>query len=137
MSLRSLRRRDLEAAAAIDTASFGPGWQNDAGTLDDIRHATPTERSRRALRRGRFVGFAITGRAARTGYLQRIAVDPEARRLGIGMLLVEDAVRWLVRRGASSALVNTGIDNNAALELYERCGFRRRSDELVVMERRR
>lgn len=137
VKLRALRHRDLERAGVIDAASFGPGWQNDARTLDDIRRATPRSRSRRAATRRADVGFAITGLAAGTGYLQRIAVVPEARRRGVARLLVDDAIRWLARRGADRVLVNTGIDNAGALDLYADRGFRRRADELVVMERRR
>lgn len=135
--LRNLRRRDLDAAAAIDRASFPAGWDNDGPALDAIRSATPSSRARVAVSAGSTVGFAITGRAAGTGYLQRLAVAPAARRTGVASLLVDDAVAWLRRRGAHTALVNTGIDNDAALALYESHDFSRRHDELVVMELRR
>ena len=72
-----------------------------------------------------------------TGYLQRVAVRPDAQRLGIGRQLVDDAVEWLMRRGARRALVNTGVDNLAALRMYEQASFDRLDDELVVLEHRR
>ncbi len=61
-------------------------------------------------------------------------MHPEARRNGAARLLVDDALAWLVRRGAQRAMVNTGVDNLAALELYRRAGFDRLRDELVVVE---
>ena len=39
--------------------------------------------------------------------------------------------RWRVER----ALVNTPTDNQGALDLYERVGYRRRPDLLCVYER--
>ena len=85
----------------------------------------------------RALGFAITGKAGTTGYLQRIAVRPDAQRRGVGRQLVDDAVDWLMRRGASRALVNTGVDNVAALRMYEQASFERLDDQLVVLEHRR
>ena len=123
--------------AAIDQSAFPSGWRNDAASLADIASATPSARGRMARRDGRPVGFAITGKAGTTGYLQRIAVSPSAQRLGIGRLLVDDAVEWLMRRGANRALVNTGVDNRAALQLYEDASFERLDDQLVVLEHHR
>ena len=137
MSLRRLRTRDLDAAARIDASSFAAGWRNDPRSLDEIRRATPSSRGRIVRLHDRPSGFALTGRSGATGYLQRIAVTPAVRRRGLARLLVDDAVRWLVRRGATTVFVNTGVDNRAALALYDGCGFRRRTDELVVMEFRR
>ena len=59
--------------------------------------------------------FAITGVADRVGYLQRLAVDPTAQRRGLGRTLVADSLDWMQRRGATTAMVNTAFDNNAAL----------------------
>lgn len=136
-----LRKRDIHAAAEIDQAAFPDGWRHDVASLDSITTATPQARLRLAVTpeqrrsRERPVGFAITGRSGPNGYLQRIAVRPDARRNGAARLLVDDALHWLVRRGAHRALVNTGTDNHAALELYARAGFDRLTDELVVLER--
>ena len=125
--------------AEIDQSAFPEGWRNDAASLVEIAEATPAARSR--LARGsstkRVLGFAITGQAGTTGYLQRLAVDPDAQRMGIGRQLVDDAVEWLMRRGSSRALVNTGVDNHAAIRMYERASFGRLDDELVVLEHRR
>lgn len=140
VSLRRARRRDLEIIAAIDQSAFPAGWRNDMASLGAITDATPSARARLARvgrSDARAVGFAITGKAGTTGYLQRIAVHPDAQRLGIGRRLVDDAVEWLMRRGASRALVNTGVDNLAALRMYERASFDPLDDQLVVLEHRR
>jgi len=143
LTTRRLRTRDLDAAADIDRASFPDGWQHDGASLEEIATATPQSRRRFVARSsGRRtgshhqtpIGFAITGCAGPTGYLQRLAVHPDARRNGAARLLVDDALDWLVRRGAHRAMVNTGIDNQAALDLYRQAGFDRLNDELVVVD---
>jgi ribosomal-protein-alanine N-acetyltransferase len=136
VGIRRMRRSDLETAARIDRSAFPSGWSNDTAALAEIRRATPQQRSRVAVVDGAVGGFAITGRAGVTGYLQRLAVDPGHRRRGLARRLVDDALDWLARRGAVTVLVNTGVDNGAALDLYRSVGFRRRPDGLAVMERR-
>lgn len=123
-------------AASVDQRAFGPLWGNDASSLRDIRSATPAHRARMVRIGRRLAGFALTGAAADSGYLQRIAVDPQHRRLGIAHDLVVDALTWMHADRRTRALVNTGIDNDAALGLYEGLGFTRLPDLLTIAERR-
>ena len=140
-TLRRARRRDLSTIAQIDQAAFPAGWQNDAASLARINAATPRTLRRLALvdigGTRRAVGFAMTGSAGSTGYLQRLAVHPDARGRGIGAQLVADALRWLVQRSATRVLVNTGVDNVPALRLYESASFEMLDEQLVVLEHRR
>jgi ribosomal protein S18 acetylase RimI-like enzyme len=85
------------------------------------------------VRGDRIVGYAITGRAGRRGYLQRLAVDPDAQRGGIGSTLVIDALRWLRRWRSDRAMVNTQLANDRALSLYEGVGFTREASGLAVL----
>jgi ribosomal protein S18 acetylase RimI-like enzyme len=135
--LRHLRGDDDErAAAAIDLAAFGPDWCFDQAAIEEARRATPAHRGRLSVDRdGRPAGYAITGRAGRNGFLQRLAVVPDAQRGGHGTVLVADALRWLRRWRVQTVLVNTEVTNEPALGLYQRAGFRLRRDELLVLER--
>ena len=132
--VRPLRRWQHEQAAAVDRRAFGPLWGNDASTIREVRGATPVHHARRVDADGALAGLAITGAAGRTGYLQRLAVDPAHQRRGIALALVVDAVVWMQRRGLRDAVVNTGVGNEPALRLYERLGFRRRDEHLVIGE---
>jgi ribosomal protein S18 acetylase RimI-like enzyme len=132
--LRRLRPSMLDEAAAVDQRSFVAPWGNDTAALFDVMHATPQHRSRCMTDDGRMVAFAISGRAGRWGYVQRLAVDPDARRRGLARLLVGDALRWMIRRGVADVLVNTAADNDPALSLYQSLGFRPRPDDLTVFE---
>ncbi len=121
---------------SVDRQAFGPMWGNDATSLRDIRSATPVHLARMIRSGRRLAGFALSGAAADSGYLQRIAVDPDHRRRGIARDLVIDALRWMHDDRRSRCLVNTGIDNSAALALYEGLGFERLPDVLTIAERR-
>jgi ribosomal protein S18 acetylase RimI-like enzyme len=134
-----LRSRHHAEAAVVDREAFGDPWGNDAGDLAEIRRATPVHRARARFvqgdgRRRRLAAFAITGAAAGHGYLQRLAVAPELQRHGHGRILVNDSLAWMRARRLGHGLVNTAVDNERALALYESVGFRRLADQLVVMQ---
>ena len=57
------------------------------------------------------------------GEIGLIAVDPEARRMGIGMRLLAQATTWFSEQGAERASVVTQGCNIAALRMYQRYGF--------------
>jgi len=117
-----MRRADLPSVLMVDRLAFDDDWRLDVGGLDDAIGATPVARSRVA-RDEELIGYAITGRAGRQGYLQRVAVHPNARRCGWGRDLVADGLGWLIRHGVQRAVVNTQVDNAPAHALYRACGF--------------
>jgi ribosomal-protein-alanine N-acetyltransferase len=133
--LRRLRPTMLAEASTIDRRAFASPWANDVPALADIMTATPYHRSRSVHVAGRMVAFSISGRADRTGYVQRLAVDPSARRQGLASLLLDDARRWMQRRNVERVMVNTAEDNRAALALYESFGFARQPGSLQILER--
>ena len=127
-------RRDRPAVLAVDTLAFEPFWRLDDSGLDEAISATPHARFRVAVDADEeIVGYAVTGRAGRRGYLQRLAVHPQLQRQGIGRLLVDDALRWLRRWRVERVMVNTQRSNAGALALYERLGFRREPTGLSVL----
>ena len=133
--LRRLRPTMLVDAAEIDRRAFSSPWANDTAALGDIMTATPFHRSRSVHVDGRMVAFSISGRAGRSGYVQRLAVDPSSRRRGFAQLLLDDAVRWMQRRDVSEAMVNTAADNHPALSLYESNSFEQQLGSLLILER--
>ncbi len=133
--LRRARRTDRPVVLTIDQRAFSAFWRLDDAGLDEAITATPTARIRVGIddRNGDVVAYAVWGRAGRRGYLQRLAVDPRSQRRGFGSALVVDGLQWLRRRG-DVAVVNTQVENEPALLLYERLGFRRQPGGLVVLE---
>ncbi|MBK5289087.1 MAG: GNAT family N-acetyltransferase [Acidimicrobiia bacterium] len=130
------RVADQAAVLALDHRSFRLFWQFDEDGMGSALGATAAVRYRVVTVDGNQpVAYAITGRASRQGYLQRIAVDPGHQGLGIGRSIVADALRWLRRHRATGALVNTQCDNAPALALYQSCGFSELPTGLCVMGR--
>lgn len=121
---RRARRTDRLAVVELDGRCFNDFWHIDEDGLEEALTATPWSRFRVVETAGRLAGYAISGRAGSRGYLQRLAVDPDLQRRGVGTALVADALRWMRRRGVRRTLVNTHRSNEAALRLYEACGFR-------------
>jgi ribosomal protein S18 acetylase RimI-like enzyme len=132
---RPLRPWQHAQAAAVDQDAFGETWGNDAASVRDIRAATPHHRAR-IVRDGRQIaGFAISGWGGSSGYVQRVAVRREHRRRGVARALVVDALAWMRSLPLTAAYVNTGLDNGAALALYEDLGFERLDERLVIAAR--
>ncbi|MEM7273330.1 MAG: GNAT family N-acetyltransferase [Actinomycetota bacterium] len=121
------------AVLGVDGRAFQGFWQFDKLALNEAKTATPARRFRVAKLNGRVVGYAVTGRAGKRGYLQRLAVDPDAQGNNIGRQLVHDSFDWLARRGCDLCLVNTQETNQRALGLYESIGYRRQQEGLVVL----
>jgi len=131
--LRRGRPWDRPRVLELDSKAFEQFWQFDSFSLKEARRATPAHRFTVAVADGDVTGYAVTGRAGGRGYLQRLAVDPNLHGQGIGSSLVHDCLRWLHRKGVGMALVNTQERNTRALELYERLGFVRQREGLLVL----
>lgn len=135
VAIRRGWKRDRAPAISIDNRAFDDFWRFDASSFKEALEATPVSRFRVSTASDRTVsGYTISGRAGRTGYLQRLAVDPKQQGNGIGSALVIETLDWLVRRGVVSALVNTQESNEGAFELYKRLGFEPIVPGLAVLE---
>jgi GNAT superfamily N-acetyltransferase len=126
---------DRPRVLAVDAIAFDAFWRLHQGGLEDALGATPSVRFRVHGRSNHLDAYVIGGRGSGTGYVQRLAVHPDARGRGLGRSLVGDVLRWMRWRGAARALVNTQQTNEAALSLYRSCGFRVLPEGLRVLAR--
>ena len=131
--LRRGRRVDRSGALVVDGQSFDSFWKLDDGGFDEAMGATPSSRFRVA-EDGGIIGYAISGRAGTRGFLQRLAVAPAHQGRGVGSALAVDGLRWMKRRGVDRAMVNTQENNEGALTLYQRLGFRPQPGGLAVLQ---
>jgi ribosomal protein S18 acetylase RimI-like enzyme len=69
--------------------------------------------------------------AARIFVLNDLYVQPEARRQGVGSLLLAAAAQFGSAAGAVRLTLSTEIANEAAQALYERAGWTRQTDFYV------
>jgi ribosomal protein S18 acetylase RimI-like enzyme len=134
--VRRPRRADWPLLPAVDAAAFTSERHLDRDAIVDACRATPQHRLRVAraegIDRDGPLGYVVHGRAGSSGYVQRLAVRPEASGRGWGTALVLDGLRWMAAAGCVEALVNTHADNERALALYEWLGFVRLPDGLTV-----
>jgi ribosomal protein S18 acetylase RimI-like enzyme len=128
--VRPAYRWDRHAVLEVDARAFDPMWRLDRASLHEAISATPSSRFRaarsaehRRRRRGRVLGYAVSGHTGDQGYLQRLAVDPDSQRAGIGAALVVDCLHWMRRAGVDRVSVNTQEANSRAFALYQRLGF--------------
>ncbi|GAA2721528.1 GNAT family N-acetyltransferase [Actinocorallia aurantiaca] len=71
----------------------------------------------------RMVQPVLQPSGAHVRQIQGLGVDPEARGLGVGRLLLEAAVAEAGRQGARKLTLRVLSGNTAARRLYERTGF--------------
>jgi len=124
----------------LDALAFSPFWQLDKEGLGEAMAATRrahlcVARPAHGAPAPRIVGYSLAGLTSSTGYLQRLATHPDWRRQGVARALVVDALRWMRRRRAGQATVNTQFGNDAAMGLYLGLGFRLQPSTLAVLRR--
>ena len=81
-----------------------------------------------ALRHIEVVGTVAAVVEDNSLYIRGMAVRPEARRLKVGALLLDQAERFALEQGCSRVFLSTTPFLDAAIRLYEKSGFRRVQD---------
>jgi GNAT superfamily N-acetyltransferase len=132
VATRRGRRVDRPTVLDVDRAAFDSFWRLDETGLEEAMTATPSCRFRVAGATEP-VAYAVSGRAGRRGFVQRLAVNPSEQRRGLGSALVIDGLRWMKRRGVDRAVVNTQERNETALALYRHLGFTLQPNGLAVL----
>jgi ribosomal protein S18 acetylase RimI-like enzyme len=66
------------------------------------------------------------------GYIHDLWVEAEYRRTGVAKQLVMQAVEHFRQLGIQQVRLDTLIDNEAAIRLYENCGFRSSTVEMLI-----
>jgi ribosomal protein S18 acetylase RimI-like enzyme len=72
---------------------------------------------------GRLVAAAIVTHDSRKGWINRLVVDPDHRRQGYGMRLVEEAEALLREQGIPVTAVLVMSHNAGSLALFQKAGY--------------
>jgi ribosomal-protein-alanine N-acetyltransferase len=120
LEIRNLGYGDLPAVAVIERRAFPTPWSIAMFVLELSK---PTGLCLAARRDGRLVGYTICSRYDTVWHVMNIAVDPDLRRQGIASALL---AQLYLRAGDESAQFTLEVrrSNQAAIELYQRDGFR-------------
>lgn len=120
---------DEEEWLRVNNAAFTEhpenGWWNRSILEDRFRQSWFDPSGFLLAREGdRLVGFCWTKLLdERTGEIYVIAVDPTARRAGLGRALVLSGLHHLQSRGCQEAVLYVDRQNHPAVSLYDRLGF--------------
>jgi ribosomal-protein-alanine acetyltransferase len=121
LKTRRVENRDIDGILAIQTA------------CPEI--AQWTERDYERVARGEMagwvgeeessvLGFLVARRVVNEIEILNFAVSPEARRRGIGAMLLRETLTWGETFGAAQVILEVRASNCAALRFYERHNFR-------------
>ena len=77
-----------------------------------------------ALADGKVIGYMGVWMILDEGQITNVAGDPEYRRRHIAESLIEEMVRRTAEEGVTSWTLEARVDNEPAIRLYEKMGFR-------------
>lgn len=72
---------------------------------------------------GAIAGSVMAGYDGHRGWINYLAVDPDARRRGLGRALMAEAERLLRERGCPKINLQVRADNREVVAFYQRIGF--------------
>ena len=135
-ALRDFRHEEFEALWRIDQQCFAPGisysrlelaaYLRRPGAFALVAESsevndTGVPQGSSNPGRSSAVGFIVAERGSRgTGHIITIDVLPQARRAGVGSRLLAVAEEGLHAAGCHAVILETAVDNQAALSFYKR-----------------
>jgi len=122
--IRPIRAERAEECETLHGASFAFGWSkiDFESYLTDphvIADGAVTEGAR-----GKLGGFILSRLLPPDAEVLTFAVDPARRGAGLGRMILDKHIENLERGGARLVFLEVADDNEAALKLYHRVGFK-------------
>lgn len=130
--IRPAQERDIDSLLPIEHRCF----HHDRLTRLDFHRALKAKSAvlLTAEEGGAVLGYALLRVRGRQAHLESLAVDPDARRMGLGRALLLAAEDGCVARGALHMRLEIREDNPAAYALYESLGYRQHGTWLEYYE---
>jgi ribosomal-protein-alanine N-acetyltransferase len=119
VSLRRLAYSDLPGVISIERRSFPTPWSLAMFVLELSK---PSGICLAAEHDGELIGYLVCARYEDVWHLMNVAIHPEHRRRGIARQMIERLFEDTGPRGKITLEVR--VSNTAAIEMYERFGFR-------------
>ena len=135
-NIRDFKAEDFDTLWLLDQECFGPGIaysreelktyirQRGAFTLIATKTATkPAANAGSGSIAGFIVTHAMVTKQGSAGHIITIDVVTEARRSGVGSLLLRAAEDRLRKAGSGAVGLETAVDNLSALSFYKKHGY--------------
>lgn len=131
--IEAIPHPDWGPLVTIDGLAFEGFWKMSEAGLVEAMRATPRAVVLEARIDDELAGYALAGSQVSISFLQRVAVAPALAGRGVGASLVRASLRWALRRGARSMVLNLRPENERARRLYQREGFQDRETPLHLL----
>jgi len=138
-TIRRLREADLGPMTDVwigSGLSFRPSGRDRISSLRAQRASFP-DLFLGAFADDRLVGSVIASDDGRRGWINRLAVLPEVRRMGVAKALVKAAEDALRKRGRHLFCVHVESDNEPSMELLKKAGYVREKEIFYYAKRER
>jgi ribosomal-protein-alanine N-acetyltransferase len=127
--IRNYRAADFDRLWQIDQLCFPPGiayTQMDLTGFVTRRKAITlvAEFAAGSELHGEIAGFAVAQPIRSVGRIMTLDIVPAARRFGLGSELMLASEERLRSGGCNQVYLETSVNNNAALGLYQKLGYR-------------
>jgi len=107
---------------AVERSAFGSPW-GQANILTELENDLSLNFIALSMNKRKALGYICARVIDREGEILRIAVIPEARRMGVGLELLQKIVKTLVQRKVATLYLEVAENNTAALILYKANDF--------------
>ncbi|HEV7164040.1 MAG TPA: ribosomal protein S18-alanine N-acetyltransferase [Gammaproteobacteria bacterium] len=130
--IRAATTQDVDELLRLEHACF----EHDLLKRSDFRNALRATKSLLLVKDdgGKLAAYALLRMQGRKGHLLSLAVDPEARRRGLGRALIGAVEEAALARGARHMQLELREDNGAAEALYASLGYRHHGTWLAYYE---
>jgi ribosomal protein S18 acetylase RimI-like enzyme len=123
LTFRSYEPHDFAALHRLDRACFPPGISYSKTTLRYFLTLASAD-CVVALEENKMAGFILSEENPPLAHIITLDVAEKERRHGVGTALLETLESNLAARGVRAILLETAIDNEAAVAFWKRHGYR-------------
>jgi ribosomal protein S18 acetylase RimI-like enzyme len=123
LTLRSYEPHDFAALHKLDQACFPPGISYSKSTLRHFLTMASAD-CVVAMEDSRAAGFIVSEENPPLAHILTLDVAENQRRHGVGTALLGELETNLAARGVRTILLETAIENEAAVAFWKRHGYR-------------
>jgi ribosomal-protein-alanine N-acetyltransferase len=123
LTLRSYEPHDFAALHKLDQACFPPGISYSKTTLRYFLKLSSAD-CVVAEEGTHIAGFVLSEENPPLAHIITLDVEEKQRRNGVGTALLQQLESNLASRGVRSVLLETAVDNEAAVAFWQRHGYR-------------